>query len=279
MLKFLKIICLFAIAAPSLTANENTAESRLYLADVQQLYCRGEADSVVMKLSQFESLYPESPYLIFVQQRLATFYIADKKYQKAISILHKGLSLPIKLPGFGHHDTCGLFTPTESRLVHAELQLDLAKIYADLGAFPTAKHYLRAADSAIIENNIHCGNGMYQAFTMTSKQFSEVLIQSGDTMAAIHRLVLYAFLGETPSAETVDFLKTLLLLKYTVDEIKSEVSAGLDSMQIIESENEASILTMRFFGQEIQKSGRQTLEYYRDYYHKSPLVQALNSTQ
>lgn len=239
-------------------------------------FCNGDTSLTITTLESIEINYPTDALIVSTNRALAQLYIAKGKtaYAKA-KLLYAFSYTPTNFPAYREDDVCDkILKRQEYSRAKADLCVDLSKIYLAQKAYDSSLYFLNLADSAFLPYT-DCANGIYMYRSYLSPFFADHYLATGDTAKAFARLLDFFMNPNGNTNLLAQKLKTLLLQKWTPEQIKGEVDKGLRTLQFTKIGDSEFLIQFTLFGHTIRDYGHGKVGHYKKLYKSDPGLKIL----
>jgi hypothetical protein len=278
---YLVLIVLFFVLSAGASAQKwavNHAATKM-VDSAKLAFCENDTLKMIAILERMERLYPTDGLIIGTNKALANLYLAKGRTTEAKAKLLYGISYkPVNYPFFANTDTCSkMLLRHIMPSVKADVCVDLSQIYLNEKKFDSSLYYLDLADNKFLPYK-DCGNGVFMYRSYLSPYFANYFLAIGDTAKAMVRLFNYFLKMDGNYKLLTEKLKSLLLQKYSQQEITQQVRSGLKRLKFEDSDDHF-YLCITLFGYTIKEYGSGDKKLYRKFYREHPSLKMLSDTQ
>lgn len=253
-------------------------------------FCSCDTANAIQRLETFTRKYPDSNLSLVLNGRLAELYLARGQKKVACICLDKALRIKAKYvdckypPG----NCVSKFLPyagPDPTLRKFQMCIMMSQLLTAENAPRKALHYLNLADWDYLPSK-GCANGAYMYQTFLTMHFADVYLSMKDTLSAMNRLFKYMMIDEAITEKVARRLKTLLLTKYSNNEVQQEIQRALARIKKYKNKPDQYpdqyVLVSLFdltpykepiYGDSTKKSMKESLRYHRGLrtlYHYMP---------
>ena len=259
------------------TANERLHYERLsfrLIDSANTAACNGDTSLCIKWLLLTEKEFPVTTSTPVIEAALGKLYLQRGEDEKAKEHLLFGLQhyFLAACPINSDEQKCkspmvnvdGSYSRDRS-----EICVLLSKVYLKQHMPDTALQYLQLADGKYLPYK-DCGNGIMRYRSYLSPYFADCYLAMGDTTSAINRLLDYFMCTDGNTSLITQKLKQVLLLRYTQEQINTEITNSLKRIKPdkIKSEERPEFI---LFGHKLMRWG------YPYYYREHPTVAKVRS--
>jgi hypothetical protein len=232
-------------------------------------FCENDTLTTIAILESIEKSYPTDGSILSTNKALAELYILQGRREEAKGKLLYALNYKrTSSLVFLEKDVCDKLLNKYLMLsAKADLCVVLSNMYLNEKLFDSALYYLNLADNEYLPYR-GCGNGMLMYKSYISSYFADCYLAMGDTTNAIARLLDYFMNINGNTVLLTRKLKSILLQKYSQEEITAEVRKGLKALTFTKGEDDHLDISFPLFGHTIKDYGYGKAKVYgRSYKH------------
>lgn len=238
--------------------------------------CENDTAKTIAILEHIEQLYPTDALIISTNKALAHLYIAKGNMEAAREkLIYAFTYIPTTNPLLLDRDTCleklriGAYPQTK-----ADICLALSQLHFREKRFDSTLHYLLLADGQYLPYQ-DCVNGINAYRSFLSPYFADYYLAVGDSNKAISRLLDF-FMNRDGNIELLTKkLKSILLQKWTQEEINKQVQKGIRQMKFTKEDDDHFTVSLTLFGHTIKSPGYGNTQDYEVIYKQHPGIKIL----
>lgn len=245
---------------------------------VKYYFCKNDTLATIVYLETLEKEFPTDGTILMADKALADLYFTKGKTNEAkekllYSFSYKPINFPINL--FRDSDICNkILNRYNYRSTKAGVCVALSQLYFKQKKYDSVFYFLNLADNEFLPYK-ECGNGVCMYKSYLSTYFADYYLAIGDTTKAIARLLDFFMIRDGDTKLLTQKLKSILLLKWTQNEIKIEVDKGLRNLKFVKGDYSSFDIYLTLFGHTIYDYGYDKISFYKKLYYYDQSLKTL----
>ena len=243
---------LLTTGAKSQSGNDNK-EVMALIDSANKYLCVCDTISAIPILESIEKNFSNDGYILVTNRILSDFYLSQGRVAEAKQKLFYAISynpensMPVRGPYVCDKHTFWV----ENVTGRAEICVSLFCLYLGQQMFDSAFYYLNLADGKYFPYS-GCINGKLMYKSHLSTYFADYYLAIGDTTKAINHLLDYILVLDGNIETITEKLKTILLQKYSREEIINEMKTGFRKVSYKTLRGERMEIDFTFFNHNVR---------------------------
>lgn len=218
-------------------------------------FCDGDTAKAISFYETIAKDHPNDAMVVMTNRILGDLYRIKGAVKEAKeTMLHAFYYKPENYPFVREVDCPKMNYKYNISTAKADLCVAISQLYLSQRQYDSSVFFLEQADKEYLPYK-ECANGIYTYKSFLSTYFADTYLAMGDTTKAIARLLDFFMNQEANRALLTGKLKSIVLEKWTQEEINKEVRAGLKKMKFVDKGYNQFDIFFTLFGHTIKAYG------------------------